>query len=144
MSEQEDFTHSESLEDLQSDRLQRDLSDEDYREELVQAIDTIDAVKRDIKAQIHHRANQSKQGGYGIDQVWLRRAKDKIDHLTRERAEIRTELGDINARIKERRRAHHGQAGDSLAQAFLKVAKSKLEPELFDELLRDAEDKADR
>jgi len=124
--------------ELRADREDRGLSDEEYREELIAEIDAIDATKRDIKSQIHHRANQAKQGGRGINQVWLRRAKDKIDHLTRERAEIRTELGDVNERIKELRRAHHGQAGETLAQEFMKAAKQDLDPETFEAILKKA------
>ena len=124
--------------ELRADREDRGLSDEGYREELIAEIDRIDATKRDIKSQIHHRANQAKQEGRGINQVWLRRAKDKIDHLTRERAEIRTELGDVNERIKELRRAHHGQAGETLAQEFMKAAKQDLDPETFEAILKKA------
>ena len=128
-------TDNEVVCDLRADRDERGISEEEYREELVQHIDEIDATKRDIKAQIHHRANQAKCQGRGISQVWLRRAKDKIDHLTRERADVRTELGDVNERIKERRRAHHGQADQTLAQEFMKAAKQELEPEVFEQIL---------
>jgi len=124
--------------ELRADREERELSDEEYRQELIDEIDEIDATKRDIKSQIHHRANRAKQQGRGINQAWLRRAKDKIDHLTRERAEIRTELGDVNERIKELRRAHHGQAGETLAQEFMKTAKQELAPETFETILEKA------
>ena len=36
-----------------------------------------------------------------VDQVWLRRAKDKIDHLTREREEIGKALHTVNERIRD-------------------------------------------
>ena len=128
--------------DLREDKLKQGLSDEQYREELIRRIDEIDATKRDIKSQIHQRANQAKQRGRGINQAWLRRAKDKIDHLTRERADIRTELGDVNERIKELRRAHHGQAGETLAQEFMKAAKQELDPETFEAILDKAAPRA--
>lgn len=138
MQMKEEYEQRDVVAELRADREDRGLSDEEYREELIAEIDRIDATKRDIKSQIHHRANQAKQEGRGINQVWLRRAKDKIDHLTRERAEIRTELGDINERIKELRRAHHGQAGETLAQEFMKAAKQELDPETFEAILEKA------
>jgi len=138
MQMKEEYEQRDVVAELRADREDRGLSDEEYREELIAEIDQIDATKRDIKSQIHHRANQAKQEGRGINQVWLRRAKDKIDHLTRERAEIRTELGDINERIKELRRAHHGQAGETLAQEFMKAAKQELDPETFEAILEKA------
>ena len=138
MQMKEEYEQRDVVAELRADREDRGLSDEGYREELIAEIDRIDATKRDIKSQIHHRANQAKQEGRGINQVGLRRAKDKIDHLTRERAEIRTELGDINERIKELRRAHHGQAGETLAQEFMKAAKQELDHETFEAILEKA------
>jgi len=63
-------------------------TDEAYRTVLVDSIALIDKTKRDIKAQIHSAAITAKAEQCSIDQVWLRRAKDKSDHLTREREEV--------------------------------------------------------
>jgi hypothetical protein len=148
-------------------------TDEAYRTALVDAIALIDKTKRDIKAQIHSAAITAKAEQCSIDQVWLRRAKDKIDHLTREREEVRHALGDVNRRIKDRRVASHGWPstssqesevggamierqhvasgrrgqgfrhevqGETVAEAFMRLAKARLLPEVYEDLLRDAKD----
>jgi hypothetical protein len=115
-------------------------TDEAYRAVLVDAIALIDKTKRDIKAQIHSAAITAKAEQCSIDQVWLRRAKDKIDHLTREREEVRRALGDVNRRIKDRRVASHGRPKETIAEAFMRLAKARLLPEVYEDLLRDAKD----
>jgi len=115
-------------------------TDEAYRSVLVDAIALIDKTKRDIKAQIHSAAITAKVEQCGIDQVWLRRAKDKIDHLTREREEVRRALGDVNRRIKDRRVALHGRPKETLAETFMRLAKARLLPEVYEDLVQDARD----
>ena len=107
---------------------------------MVDAIALIDKTKRDIKAQIHSAAITAKAEQCSIDQVWLRRAKDKIDHLTREREEVRHTLGDVNRRIKDRRVAAHGRPRETVAEAFLRLAQARLLPEVYEDLLQDARD----
>lgn len=122
-------------------RPKKNMPDEERREMLIERIDEIDAAKRDIKSQIHHAALKSKEGGWGIDQRWLRRAKDRRDYFTEERAEVRNELHTVNERIKDKRRALQGQAGQantSLAQEFMKAAQRYLDAEVFDEILDEA------
>lgn len=115
-------------------------TDEAYRAVLVDAIAFIDKTKRDIKAQVHSAAITAKAEKCGIDQVWLRRAKDKIDHLTREREDVRRALGDVNRRIKDCRIESHGRPKESIAEAFMRLAKVRLLPDVYEDLLRDAED----
>ena len=118
-----------------------DESDEDYRLALIDQIAELDKTKRDIKAQIHSNAIRAKEERVSVDQVWLRRAKDKIDHLTREREEIRKVLHTVNERIKETRRAANRPATESrptIDAAFRHVAREKLPPNLYDALLEEA------
>ena len=115
-------------------------TDEAYRAVLVDAIALIDKTKRDIKAQIHSAAITAKAEMCSIDQVWLRRAKDKIDHLTREREEVRHALGDVNRRIRDRRVASHGRPKETFAEAFMRLAKARLLPEVYEDLVQDAKD----
>ena len=115
-------------------------TDETYRAVLVDAIAFIDKTKRDIKAQIHSAAITAKAEQCSIDQVWLRRAKDKIDHLTREREEVRHALGDVNRRIRDRRVASHGHPKETVAEAFVRLAKARLLPEVYEDLVQDAKD----
>jgi hypothetical protein len=113
-------------------------SDEDYRQVLIDKIAGIDKTKRDIKAQIHSNAIRAKAEKVSVDQVWLRRAKDKMDHLTREREEIRKALHTVNEGIKDKRRAEHRPGGRRVAEAFLGVAKERLPPALYDEIMDEA------
>jgi hypothetical protein len=115
-------------------------TDEAYRTVLVDAIALIDRTKRDIKAQIHSAAITAKAEQCSIDQVWLRRAKDKMDHLTREREEVRHALGDVNRRIKDCRVASHGRPKETIAESFMRLAKARILPEVYEDLLRDAKD----
>ena len=115
-------------------------TDEVYRTALVDAIALIDKTKRDIKARIHSAAITAKAEQCSIDQVWLRRAKDKIDHLTREREEVRHAFGDMNRRIKDRRVAAHGRPRETGTEAIIRLAKTRLLPEVYEDLLRDAKD----
>jgi len=114
--------------------------DEAYRAVLVDTIALIDKTKRDIKAQIHSAAITAKAEQCSIDQVWLRRAKDKSDHLTRERDEVRRALGDVNRRIKDRRVASHGRPMETVTEAFMRLAKARLLPEVYEDLVQDAKD----
>ena len=107
---------------------------------MVDAIALIDKTKRDIKAQIHSAAITAKAEQSSIDQVWLRRAKDKIDHLTREREEVRYALGDVNRRIKDCRVASYGRPRETFAEAFMRLAKVRLLPEVYEDLVQDAKD----
>jgi hypothetical protein len=126
--------------------------DDAYRQRLIDLIAEIDKTKRDIKGQIHSNAIRAKAERVSVDQVWLRRAKDKIDHLTREREEIRKVLHTVNERIKESRRASNRPrplAGLTFDAAFRQIARERLPPELYNELADEAaarmtEDGADR
>jgi len=112
-------------------------SDDDYRLVLIDLIAEIDKTKRDIKGQIHSNAITAKAERVSVDQVWLRRAKDKIDHLTRERDEVRKVLHTVNERIKENRRAANRskpKAAMTFDAAFRQVAKERLPLNLYDEL----------
>jgi hypothetical protein len=114
-------------------------SDDDYRLVLINQIAEIDKTKRDIKGQIHSNAIRAKAERASVDQVWLRRAKDKIDHLTREREEIRKVLHTVNERIKEQRRAaNKPQTKMTIQQAFMQVAKERLPLDLYDSLMNEA------
>ena len=101
-------------------------------------MDEIDKTKREIKAEIHSRNIAARQRRTGVDQAWLRKAKDKIDHLTRERAEIRNDLHTVNERMKGKRRARNGQGTGTMAEEFMKAARRQLDPEVFDSILDDA------
>ena len=114
-------------------------SDEDYRLILIDRIAEFDRTKRDIKGQIHSAAITAKAEKCSVDQVWLRRAKDKIDHLTREREEIRKALHTVNERIRESRRAaNRPRTNLTIHQAFMQVAKERLPLDLYDSLLDEA------
>ena len=117
--------------------------DEDYREVLIDRIDGIDRTKRDIKGQIHSAAITAKAQQCSVDQVWLRRAKDKMDHLTREREEIRKALHAVNERIKEQRRADNSQRKRRLTigEAFMQVAREQLPPERYEAVLVEASER---
>lgn len=118
-------------------------ADDDYRPLLIDLIAGIDRTKRDIKAQIHSAAITAKAEKCSVDQVWLRRAKDKMDHLTREREEIRKVLHAVNERIRESRRAANRPPGKlTVHQAFMQVAKERLPPDLYDSLMDEAEERA--
>ena len=113
--------------------------DEDYREALIDKIDEIDETKRDIKGQIHSNAIRAKAERVSVDQVWLRRAKDKIDHLTREREEVRKALHTVNERIKDRRRGENQRKqGGDIHGVFVQVAKERLPLELYDSIMDEA------
>ena len=117
----------------------QDQSDEDYRQVLIGKIDEIDETKRDIKAQIHSNAIRAKAERVSVDQVWLRRAKDKIDHLTREREEVRKALHTVNERIKDKRRSENQQKpGGNIHKVFVQIAKERLPPELYDSIMDEA------
>jgi len=118
-----------------------DQSDDDYRLVLIDLIAEIDKTKRDIKGQIHSNAIRAKAEKVSVNQVWLRRAKDKIDHLTREREEVRKVLHTVNERIKEQRRAANRpqpKAAMTFDAAFRQVAKERLPLDLYDELMDQA------
>ena len=116
-----------------------DQSDDAYRLVLIDLIAEIDRTKRDIKGQIHSNAITAKAERVSVDQVWLRRAKDKIDHLTREREEIRKALHTVNERIRENRRAANRPTGSlTIHQAFMQVAKERLPLDLYDSLMDEA------
>jgi hypothetical protein len=105
----------------------------DYRLVLIDLIAEIDKTKRDIKAQIHSSAITAKAERISVDQVWLRRAKDKIDHLTREREEVRKVLHTVNERIKEERRTANKpkpKAAMTFDAAFRQAAKERWPPDL--------------
>ena len=124
-----------------------DQSDDDYRLVLINLIAEIDKTKRDIKGQIHSNAIRAKAERVSVDQVWLRRAKDKIDHLTREREEIRKALHTVNERIKAVRRAGNQpkpKAAMTFDAAFRQVAKERLPLDMYDELADEAEKRMDR
>ena len=122
----------------------QDQSDEDYRQVLIDKIDEIDETKRDIKAQIHSNAIRAKAERVSVDQVWLRRAKDKIDHLTREREEVRKALHTVNERIKDRRRGENQQKqGGNIHKVFVQIAKERLPPELYDSIMDEAVERLD-
>lgn len=110
----------------------RTMSDEEYREVLVQRMEEIDQNKRAIQAQIHSASNRAKESRTHIDQHWLRRAKDAMRHMTSEREEMRCLLGDLNARIKEERRKRNGLPAHNLAAEFMLVAQEHLPEEVFD------------
>ena len=119
-----------------------DQPDDDYRLSLIDLIAEIDKTKRDIKGQIDSNAIRAKAERVSVDQVWLRRAKDKIDHLTREREDIRKLLHTVNERIKEGRRAKHQpkpKAVMTIDAVFRQVAKERLPLDLYDELANEAE-----
>ena len=116
-------------------------SDEDYRLALIDRIADIDRIKRDIKGQIHSNAITAKAERVSVDQVWLRRAKDKIDHLTREREEIRKTLHTVNELIRESRRAANRpreKPALTLDAAFRQAARERLPPELYDAVMAEA------
>ena len=74
-----------------------------------------------------------------MDQVWLRRAKDKIAHLTREREEVRKTLHTVNERIKDKRRNENQQKqGGNIHKVFVQVAQERLPPELYDSIIDEA------
>jgi hypothetical protein len=112
--------------------------DEEYRQVLIDAIDLIDKTKRDIKAQIHSNAIRAKADRVSVDQVWLRRAKDKIDHLTREREEIRKALHTVNERIRDTHRAEHSQPKKDMGRIFMQVARETLPQDVYEGLLDEA------
>jgi hypothetical protein len=119
-----------------------DQSDDDYRLVLIDLIAEIDRTKRDIKGQIHSNAITAKAERVSVDQVWLGRAKDKMDHLTREREEIRKVLHTVNERIRENRRAANTprpKVGMTFDAASRQVAKERLPLDLYDELADEAE-----
>ena len=143
---QEHHSEPESEQDSVVPEQHPNLSDEDYRYRLIDLIDEIDETKRDIKAQIHSRNIAAKEERTGVNQVWLRKAKDKIDHLTRERAEVRNALHVVNERIKEQRRAEHSPKRKcpemTIGDTFMQVAKDKLDPEVYDAILNEASAKS--
>jgi hypothetical protein len=114
-------------------------TDDAYRLVLIAQIAEIDRTKRDIKAQIHSHAITAKEERLNINQVWLRRAKDKMDHLTREREEIRKALHTVNERIKESRRsAQRPKDKQTIHQVFMQVAKERLPLDLYESLMDEA------
>jgi len=115
-----------------------DQTDEEYRQLLIDRIAWIDKTKRDIKAQIHQTALTAREQKASIDQGWLRRSKDKMDHLTREREEIRKALHTVNETVKQARRERSGHGPETVAQAFMRIAKLKLLPDVYDEIRADA------
>jgi hypothetical protein len=113
---------------------------DEYRQVLIDRIAWIDKAKRDIKAQIHQTALAAREQKASIDQGWLRRSKDKMDHLTREREEVRKALHTVNEEVKQARRERSGRGPETVAQAFMRIAKLKLLGEVYDEIHADAVD----
>ena len=70
---------------------------------LIQRIEQIDQLKREIKTQVHEANVRAHEEGRPRDRAWQVRAQDKDKHLTREREEIRKVLGEVNARRKQGR-----------------------------------------
>ncbi|MBP7830356.1 MAG: hypothetical protein KA248_10605 [Kiritimatiellae bacterium] len=112
------------------------LPDEDLRELLIQRINEIDQIKREIKTQVHEANVRAHEEGRPRDRAWQVRAQDKDKHLTREREEIRKVLGEVNARLKQ------GRLEIAVAKAFVAVAKSALLRDDFDRLMDKAKAKA--
>jgi hypothetical protein len=107
------------------------LNDEELREFLIQRMNEVDEIKREIRLQIHSASNRAKASKAVIDQKWLRNAKGKIRHLTNERNDIRLELSKVNNRIKESNRKRNGNRIESMATAFMRTAKEMLDPEMY-------------
>lgn len=85
-------------------------------------------------------ANQKKTGEYA-DPDWFARAHAALRCKGREAQEIQLELSDVGAAIKARARSRAGVAWSD--KAFIRVARRRLDPALFDELMREAtEEKA--
>lgn len=118
--------------------LQGKMNDEEYRQILIDRIEKIDETKREIRALIHQTGIEARERGEFMDQRWLRRAKDKINNLTHERDDLRKVLHEVNDRIKQKRRATHGQPGLELAQEFVRVAKYHLPEDQFEKLLHES------
>ena len=53
---------------------------------------------------------------------------------------MRHALGDVNRRIKDCRVAAHGRPKETVAEAIMRLAKARLLPEVYEDLLRDAKD----
>ncbi|MBP7830719.1 MAG: hypothetical protein KA248_12465 [Kiritimatiellae bacterium] len=112
------------------------LPDEDLRELLIQRINEIDQIKREIKTQVHEANVRAHEEGRPRDRAWQVRAQDKDKHLTREREAIRKVLGEVNARLKQ------GRLEIAVAKAFVAVARKELSPEVFGRVMERARAKA--
>jgi len=108
--------------------------DTGQRESLIKRIEEIDQAKRKIRLDIQAASNRAKAERTSIDQDWLHRAKGKIYHLDRERAEVRQRLVELNKSIKDFRRKRGGLDPSDIALEFLYTARERLGPELYEEL----------
>jgi len=96
------------------------------KETLLDRVNEIDRIKRDIKVQITMAHEDWKAKVEDLDRVWLRKAKDKINHLTVERDTLTIIIGRINKQIKAFRRESNGRLDVSIESEFMNLVMDEL------------------
>jgi hypothetical protein len=95
----------------------------------------IDADIRSMLAKIFLAQNERRMSGTAIDGSWWRRIHDRVGHKRRERVKLQNELVNINRAIRAMLAKEHDR---DIEQLFIKVAKQRLPPEVFNDIFREA------
>lgn len=113
--------------------------DETLRRALIDQIDRIDHIKREVRGDIHRAHSEARNRRMQLDATWLRNAKQKIEKLSAERSDVRNRINEVNTRLKIKRNAKGPRPDMLIAQAFMQVARMKLPIELYKELVAEAD-----
>ena len=110
----------------------RHLSDSELREWLLDKMNEIDSIKRQIRDQLSRFSHETRNKTQH-DFIWVRKAKGKIGILTEERERLRKLLGDVNHRIKQYRITKNTRQRPSpeLAQCFMMLAEELLDQDTY-------------
>jgi len=111
---------------------------EDRRMVLIQQINDIDEMKRDIRQQLSDANMKDREGTAVLDREWVHKAKYKVNRLTVERTECTVAVAKLKKEIADGNRKtlsgnQEEESGD-IAREFLEVAEDVLTEEQFDEI----------
>jgi len=106
---------------------------EEKRKFLLDKMAELDAIKRNIKNQIREKSNNFDGKKDREFFIWLRKSKSKISHLQEVREECRRMIGEINEKLKARKRVLNSHTSTH-AQFFMAAAQELLDEETFDRI----------
>lgn len=116
----------------------KSVSDEHLCNILKHKINEVDRIKRDIQVQIQNRQNKAKSDDAEVDQVWLKKAKGKLEHLNDQHSRLEDKLQKLQSRQKEKHKSRRSSEDASMAQLFMKIAERELDEETYDMILDEA------
>jgi hypothetical protein len=111
---------------------------ENSRETLIEEIERIDVKRRELKARIVLMNRQRN-----ISKDHIARMQAESAELLQRRGHVRGELGKLNEEIKMfRRLSSGGVPQETVAQAFLRIARSMMPKEMYEDILSLARERA--